>query len=271
MTVAGNTAITDTAGVGAGVLNQSTGTFTLEKSIIAQNFSGPGTASDLSSDVDTVGANIVQAHDGAALTGPAVIASDPMLASLSDYGGLTQTMALLAGSPALNVAGTTMLTSDQRGFLRNVGGAPDIGAYESGNATGYAIWSAETIPANVDGTFTGDAEGDESPNGNEYALGTNVLLSDPDSPGNPALITNLAGGVEITFGLNPDAKVDTKWVIKRSNDLGIFTEIYSYNGPTDTSTPGVNISAVVVATSITMTDSAPPNPRAFYLFVAESL
>lgn len=58
---------------------------------------------------------------------------DPLLASLADNGGPTQTMALGAGSPAIdagnNVAG---LLYDQRGpgFARVSGSASDIGAFE---------------------------------------------------------------------------------------------------------------------------------------------
>jgi hypothetical protein len=60
-----------------------------------------------------------------------LIGGDPLLAPLGDYGGPTQTMPLLPGSPAID-AGTTgdgIPTTDQRGVPR-VGGV-DIGAFES--------------------------------------------------------------------------------------------------------------------------------------------
>jgi hypothetical protein len=60
------------------------------------------------------------------------------LGLLQDNGGPTQTIALLAGSNAINGAAATCLdanstpiTTDQRGFPRNVGNC-DIGAYEFG-------------------------------------------------------------------------------------------------------------------------------------------
>jgi CSLREA domain-containing protein len=72
-----------------------------------------------------------QAHD---LVGTMALPLDPHLALLADYGGLTRTHALLAGSPAIDqipngvngcVSGTT---EDQRGVIRY---APcDIGAFE---------------------------------------------------------------------------------------------------------------------------------------------
>ncbi|MDG4549106.1 MAG: IPTL-CTERM sorting domain-containing protein, partial [Candidatus Contendobacter sp.] len=59
--------------------------------------------------------------------------ADPQLGPLANYGGLTQTLALLAGSPAIN-AGTNSgcPATDQRGVTRPQpsGGACDLGAYE---------------------------------------------------------------------------------------------------------------------------------------------
>ncbi|GIK56224.1 MAG: calcium-binding protein [Chloroflexi bacterium] len=57
------------------------------------------------------------------------MAVNPLLGGLGDYGGPTQTIPLLAGSPAINAA-TNCPTTDQRGFARN--GPCDIGAYEYG-------------------------------------------------------------------------------------------------------------------------------------------
>ena len=59
---------------------------------------------------------------------------DPLLSPLADNGGPTQTMAPLAGSPAINAgANPRSLASDQRGtgFARENGGQADIGAVES--------------------------------------------------------------------------------------------------------------------------------------------
>ncbi len=66
---------------------------------------------------------------------------NPLLAPLGDYGGPTQTMALLPGSPAIEAGSIALavdangnpLTTDQRGagFPRVVNGTVDIGAFES--------------------------------------------------------------------------------------------------------------------------------------------
>jgi hypothetical protein len=55
---------------------------------------------------------------------------NPLLAPLGNYGGPTQTMPPLPGSPAIDTGAATTLTTDQRGFPRVVGPAVDIGAVE---------------------------------------------------------------------------------------------------------------------------------------------
>ena len=64
----------------------------------------------------------------AAVTADAIFA-DALLAAIADNGGRTQTMALLAGSPAIDAGTATGApATDQRGMSRN--GAVDIGSYE---------------------------------------------------------------------------------------------------------------------------------------------
>lgn len=103
---------------GSGIHN--TADLTLENSIVAGNrTNNPGVPNDLDGNVTTsLGVNL--------------IGGDPMLARLGDYGGRTQTMPPMAGSPAIDSAtwlGTTPST-DQRGLPRPLGAAPDIGAVE---------------------------------------------------------------------------------------------------------------------------------------------
>jgi hypothetical protein len=59
------------------------------------------------------------------------LTGDPKVAALSNYGGPTETHALLSDSPAVNAAATSACTStDQRGVPRPAGPACDIGAFE---------------------------------------------------------------------------------------------------------------------------------------------
>jgi len=65
---------------------------------------------------------------------PDTLHTEPLLGPLQDNGGPTQTHALSPGSPAIAHGNNAAnLADDQRGtgFLRVVGAAADIGAFES--------------------------------------------------------------------------------------------------------------------------------------------
>ena len=78
--------------------------------------------------------------------GFATTSADPKLSVLSNYGGLTQTFALLPGSPAIDAgdsatcAAAPVNSLDQRGVARP--SACDIGAFESRGFTLTAIVAA---------------------------------------------------------------------------------------------------------------------------------
>jgi hypothetical protein len=83
------------------------------------------------------GSNLVQSVDNydyiyVTITGPAPLTNAPDLAPLGNYGGPTQTMPPLRGSPAIgagSVAANTFST-DQRGYARTQNGLIDLGAVE---------------------------------------------------------------------------------------------------------------------------------------------
>jgi hypothetical protein len=86
--------------------------------------------------VTATGPNLIGSTT-ATINGPAPLTGDPLLGPLQNNGGLSETMALQAGSPAIDagsnaVANAAGLTTDQRGpgFPRIVGAAVDIGAFE---------------------------------------------------------------------------------------------------------------------------------------------
>ena len=70
---------------------------------------------------------------GPIITGPAPLTNAPDLAPLGNYGGPTQTMPPLPGSPAIDAGSndaTNNFATDQRGLPRLVGPQVDIGAVE---------------------------------------------------------------------------------------------------------------------------------------------
>ena len=145
-TVSGNTA---PAGRGSGVSssgNANTETV-VENSVIAGNTNSDV---DFSSGVVTTntftssGHNLIGTGNATAdfnQAGDITGNTNPLLAPLGNYGGPTRTMLPLPGSPAIDAATVIAgLTTDQRGFPRNLDGdgdgfgtaTPDIGAVEFG-------------------------------------------------------------------------------------------------------------------------------------------
>ncbi len=160
-------------GSGGGIANS--GSLTVNNSILALNTGSP--ISDLSGPFEETGVNWVD--DG-----------DPMLGALGDYGGPTQTILPLPGSPVIDAAGSTDPGgTDQRGAARFVNGALDIGAVEflvpvvntsqdEDNVFPGAGFSLREIIAATapGGTITFDA----SLSGQTIALGGTQLLIDKD-------------------------------------------------------------------------------------------
>ena len=107
------------------------GTSTIANSILANN------GEDCHNEYGTInqsGVNLIETQYNC---GTAAITDDPMLDALADNGGPTQTMALQAGSPAIDSADDTICADpdtvnsrDQRGITRPQGDHCDIGAYE---------------------------------------------------------------------------------------------------------------------------------------------
>ena len=190
-TITNNTAIT-----GPGIFNTTSAT--IKNTIIAGN---NGTNPDLEGDFDSSGYNIIGNGTGSTgfgapgdLVGTSVNPIDPLLGPLQDNGGLTQTHALLAGSPAIDAGNLSdlepLLEFDQRGagFLRVLDGDADgiaivdIGAYEL----------EEVPPVEIIGTED-----------NDFLIGRNGadLIS---GLGGDDIIQGLAGNDQISGGSGND-------------------------------------------------------------------
>ncbi len=138
-TIAGNNASS------GGGLDNAGATVTIGNTIVATNtatISGPDALGTFASQ----GNNLVGETDGSSgwitsdLTGTIAQPLSPLLAAPGDYGGPTQTLALLPGSPAIDAGSNALIpagvTTDQRGLPRVVNAVVDIGAFES---SGFAI------------------------------------------------------------------------------------------------------------------------------------
>ena len=125
-----------------GGLRNDEGTTTLANTIVAGNsasFVGSGNT-DVSGSFVSEGNNLIGETDGGSgwvssdRTGTVASPLNAELAALGNYGGPTQTMPELYGSPAIAAGNVNLvpagITTDQRGQPRFYNGAVDIGAYQ---------------------------------------------------------------------------------------------------------------------------------------------
>lgn len=133
VTVTNSTIVSNAGGVSGGIgSTDEEGAETLANTIVANNSNGN------CSRVVVNGGNNLQFGDSSC--GGAILTRDPLLAALGDYGGITPTMALLSGSPAIDMGDDGLCTNpnpggvnsrDQRAITRPQGTHCDIGAFES--------------------------------------------------------------------------------------------------------------------------------------------
>jgi hypothetical protein len=124
-TISGNSVRAGSLGVvDGGGIYAAYSTLNMRNSILAGNISHIVGRSDYPDDL--FGALSSSAYN--------LIGGNPLLGPLQDNGGPTQTMALLAGSPALNAGDPGQLgVPDQRGVVRR--GGVNIGAYQASAST----------------------------------------------------------------------------------------------------------------------------------------
>jgi hypothetical protein len=177
---------------GGGISNSYGSRPTVRNTIVwgdtPDEISNEGTASP------TVSYCVVQ---GGYAGGSNIITADPKLGALGHYGGYTQTIPLLPGSPAMDAADAAYAPdTDQRGEPRPQGAGDDIGAYEAlpspemdvqGN--GISISDGDSTPSTSDHTNFGSAE---------IAGGTVDRTFTILNPGNAAL--NLSGAPAVVVG-----------------------------------------------------------------------
>ena len=190
---------------GGGVDNH--GTMNLVNTIVANSLAGGDCRNSVTLTADhtliessgTTGCDLTNGVNGN------IIGSDPLLGSLGNYGGGTQTYTLLPGSPAID-AGQNCLATDQRGMARPqpAGGACDIGAFESqgftlavsgGNGQSTMVTTAFADPLSVTVTANNPVE---PVNGGMVTFTTPVSGASAVITGSPATISGGAGSVTAT-------------------------------------------------------------------------
>ena len=119
------------------------GSATIANSIVANNTSASNPNCYIYGPLTDLGYNLESGTDCGFTGTGSKQNTDPMLGALASNGGPTKTMALMAGSPAIDtVPVASCLASDQRGNPRpdnTAEAACDMGAYESGEDADLAL------------------------------------------------------------------------------------------------------------------------------------
>jgi CSLREA domain-containing protein len=162
-TVTGNTAAR-----GGGIYISSTASATLTNTLVADNTASEagqppdlqalGTVNAVHSLIgDPAGHSVTNGIDGNIV---GVAAADLHLGALADNGGLTPTLALLPGSPAIDAASSASCpATDQRGVKRPQGAGCDIGAFEYD----YPVLTGFFSPVNAEPTLNTAKAGQSIP------------------------------------------------------------------------------------------------------------
>ena len=211
-TVTGNAA----SGNGGGLFK--TGTTELEDTIVAGNTGPGGSASDIHGTVSSASSNnlIGTGGSGGILNGVSgnIVLSNLAglgLAPLGNFGGPTETMALLPGSPAIGAgAGTSGISTDERGAPRPTFGAIDIGAFQDEGYT-LAVSSGSPQSRLVNQAVQASLAAMLTENFVQTPLaGVTINFSAPSSGASATLsatsaVTNSSGAVSVTATANGTA------------------------------------------------------------------
>ncbi|BBH40502.1 hypothetical protein myaer102_30630 [Microcystis viridis NIES-102] len=239
-TITNNTVVdTQFVGRGGGGIYSLSTTFFLKNTIVAGNIDNTTNGFDLLSS-GLSGAifngnnyNLIGDLTGAKGTigtGTDIVNSNPGLAPLANYGGLTLTHALLAGSPAINAGNnslilvdsedidgdgdtTEQIPFDQRGtgFNRIFGGTVDIGAFEEQGTIVVISLAVSPASVNEDGTtnlvytFTRSGVTTNSLTVNYTLGGTATLNTDYTRTGTTNTVTFAANSSTATVTVDPTA------------------------------------------------------------------
>ena len=195
--------------MGGGAYYLAGGSLTMNNSLIARASTGSSCYMDtLNSNSTLAGSNNLADDSGC----PAPVftqATSLRLGELGNYGGATQTIPLLPGSPAIEAGdGATCPASDQRGMARV--GTCDIGAFES-QGFSLAVSSGDNQKAKPGAAFASPLEVTVSSSSGEPVDGGAVTFSAPTDgasatlTGSPASISGGKASVTATANSTPDA------------------------------------------------------------------
>ena len=292
-TVAGNTMVNTGGNFGGGICTDH-GTLTVINSTVSGNLGAAGgggiynlyaTSLTLSNSIVAGNMNILTPGDDCDGCGTQTASNlistpgtmiDPMLASLGNYGGPTQTMLPVPGSPAIclgSAALASSLTTDQRGY-------PRINTSYAGYSAANPCVDAGAVQTNFQSVQFTNA-------GNSgYSTTINAAVDEPAAP-IVSVIENgqSVGGVALTLGFNgtgaasglgpvttvanAGAHFDALTVNSAGDDmLSVMLPLPGGNSLQATASLNVTNSVLTITASDTTTvyGSTPPAPVAEYTY-----
>jgi hypothetical protein len=283
---------TDTSGAGGGLYANS-GNTTIYNTIIALNTLGDDTTpSDITGTLDTDLAagqtpssnNLIGTGGSGGLTNGVtgnIVGANPDLGPLQNNGGSTDTMALLAGSPAIDAGNNALaldangnaLTTDQRGpgFARIVNGVVDIGAYEAQTSQGRLAGPISRVSPSPLQPSAHLPKPSGIPGADTAVPGFVAAVSPAGSPYTPVQIQDAYGINDIYFnGVPGTGAGQTIALIEAYNDPDIITDANTFS--TDYGLPMFNVGGPTLQVlSQTGTTTLPSNGQKGTWDVEESL
>ncbi len=292
-TISGNSADQSGGGVTSFIRGSIISQPTISNTILAGNtalVSGP----DGNITFVSEGNNLIGNTSGSSGWGSSDLTGiDPLLAPLGNYGGPTETLALLPGSPALGAGNNSLIpagdTTDQRGtgFPRVVNGTVDIGAFESsGFSIAVTSGSGQSTPMNttfsdplvvtvtahnpdepVAGgrvTFTSPGSGaSATPSNNPATIGsagTASITATANNIGGSYAVTATASGITTpaSFSLTNNTNNNTNIVLAVTKTADSSSVTVGTNGAPVGYTVTISNTNPVAATGVTLNDPLPP-------------
>ena len=277
-TVDGNSAsgsVFYNSSLGGNLENTDSGNFVLDNSIVADGSvgnGGPGTDCNGPSGFTSNGHNLFDSSDSGAQC--AAVGSDlngsPDLGPLQDNGGPTQTLALQAGSPAIDAADDSPCAAetgrvDQRGVARPQGPHCDIGAYEAQVSADLALSAAaqpSSFPVGSSSTVTDTItnNGPSTASGVTFTDPTGGSISITSAAASQGTCAHSASAVNCSVGaMAPGASVTVAVGV-----TGTAAGPVTLQSSVSASTPDPNLAnnQATVSMTVTATPSPTPTPHA---------
>jgi hypothetical protein len=251
--------------IGGGIYSKIDNSASLTNTIVADNITPNG--SNITGVYNSGGGNLIgHTNSSSGWIAADVLNQNPQLGQLGDYGGATQTFALLPDSPAINAGvNAAAAPTDQRGAPRIIGGRIDSGAFEyshalfdfdgdkktdlsifrpsagewwinrSSNAAAYALQFGSSSDKITPADFTGDGKTDVAffrPASGEWF----VLRSEDNSFYSYPF--GASGDIPFVGYFDADFKADSgvfrpstaTWYIRQSSDGAARIEQFGQNG-----------------------------------------